>query len=413
MRLNWGKTFVLGLGFLAISAVWPLYDSYMPKFYGGYIASSALVGVIMGFDNLLGFTLQPWFGARSDRTRSRWGRRLPYLLIGMPIAAVSLLAIPFAREAGLWPLLAVTIIMNLAMSIFRSPTVALMPDLTPSPLRSLANGVINFMGGIGGGIALLGGGILYAMSPRYPFMLSAAIMAVVFLCFLFFIREPALDQGGGAPAEGTEETPQGLWLAFREMITNPDRTTLLLFAALFALFVGYQAVNTWFTVYAEETLHVAVNVASKALTWYAGSFVIFALPAGWVGTRLGRRRTIAIGLGGMAAGFVLMHFLATLGQASVALIVLGAFWSLININTYPMVVELCRPSQTGTFTGLYYIFTQAGGVAAPIISGFVFDLAGSKRPLFFTAALFLLIALALILTVRKGEAASTVGAAAD
>jgi len=400
MRLSWGKTFVIGLGFMAISAVWPLYDSYMPNFYGGFISSSLIVGLIMAIDNLLGLTLQPWFGARSDRTRSRWGRRLPYLLIGMPVAAVTLLAIPFAREVGLWPLLAVTILMNLAMAMFRSPTVALMPDLTPSPLRSLANGVINLMGGIGGGIILFFGAGLYALSPRYPFLLSAAIMIVVFFCFLLFIREPAVSE----QSESSGESPQGLWLAFRQIVTNPDKGTLLLFTALFVLMLGYQSVNTWFTVYAKDVLGVAVNVASKSLIYYVGAFVLFALPAGYIGTKIGRRLTIGIGMVGMAGGFIVTHFLHSLGAVSIALLFLGACWALININTYPMVVELCHPSQTGTYTGLYYIFTQAGGVAAPPLVGFFFDLAGSRRPLFISAAIFMAIAFVLIMAVRKGEA---------
>lgn len=400
MRLNWGKTFIIGFGFMAISAVWPLYDSYMPKFYEEVITSSALVGLIMGFDNLLGLTLQPWFGSLSDRTRSRWGRRRPFLLIGMPIAAVAVLAIPFARLGGLIPLLLVTIVMNLAMSIFRSPTVALMPDLTPSPLRSMANGVINFMGGLGAAIVLLAGGILYAMSPTYPFMVSAGIMAVVFLLFLFFIREPAAPE----TASNVEETPQSLLLALRQILNNPDRGTLILFLAIMAWFIGYQSVNTWFTTYSEQNLGVAVNVASKALTIYAGAFLLGAIPAGLIGTRLGRRNTIAIGLIGMMASFASMHMMTSLGQVQWVLGAAGLCWALVNINSYPMVVEMCHPSQTGTYTGLYYIFSGVAGASAPFLSGAIFDLFGSKRPLFLVSAIFMAIALALILSQRKGEA---------
>lgn len=401
MRLNWGKTFIIGFGFMAISAVWPLYDSYMPKFYGEMIASSALVGLIMGFDNVLGLTLQPWFGALSDRTRSKWGRRRPFLLIGMPIAAVMVLAIPFARLGGLVPLLLVTIVMNLAMSLFRSPTVALMPDLTPSPLRSLANGVINFMGGLGAAIVLLAGGILYAMSPAYPFMVSAAIMGGVFLLFLFFIREPAAPD----PANNVEETPQSLLLALRQIITNPDRGVLILFLAIMAWFVGYQSVNTWFTTYSEQNLGVAVNVASKSLTLYAGAFLLGALPAGVIGTKFGRRNTIAVGLIGMMASFASMHMMTSLSQVQYVLVVAGLCWALININSYPMVVEMCHPSQTGTYTGLYYIFSGVAGAGGPFLTGAIFDLFGSKRPLFLVAAIFMALALALILAQRKGEAA--------
>lgn len=401
MRLAWGKTFVIGLGFLSISAVWPLYDSYMPKFYGEFIASSALVGLIMGFDNILGLTLQPWFGAKSDRTRSRWGRRLPYLLIGMPVAALALLALPFGRSAGLIPLLAVTILLNLAMSMFRSPTIALMPDLTPSPLRSLANGVINLMGGIGAAVVLFTGATLYAMNPGYPFWLSAAILIVVFFCFLLFIREPAVSES----SESVEQTPQSLLAALREIFSGSDKGSLLVFFALLVLFIGYQSANTWFTLYAEENLGVAVNVASRSLTYYAAAFVVFALPAGYLGTKIGRRKTIAAGIIGMVVLYTVVFFLKSMAMVSIALILLGACWALVNVNTYPMIVELCRPSQTGTYTGLYYIFQQVGGVSGPFLFGLLFDAVGSKRPLFITAAVFLVISGVLFLAARTGEAA--------
>lgn len=399
MRLNWGKTFVLGFGFLAISAVWPLYDSYMPHFLGQYIASSALIGLIMGFDNFLGITLQPWVGAVSDRTHSRWGRRRPFLLIGMPIAAACLTALVFTHDVGLIPLLMTTGTLNLAMSLFRSPTVALMPDLTPPPLRSLANGVINFMGGIGAAIVLQAGKMLYPINAGYPFLAAGVIMIIVFFLFLFVIREPEVPE---APEE--EETPQSLLLAFKHIITHRDTNALKLFFAIFSWFVAYQAVNTWFTQYSVERFGVQVNQASGALLFYTVAFILGALPAGYIGTKIGRRLTISIGLVGMVASFAVMHFIGSLGQMTIVLLVAGLFWSLININSYPMVVQLCHPSQIGTYTGLYYIFSGIAGASGPFIAGALFDGFGSKRPLFLFGVIFMALALWLMSSVRKGEA---------
>lgn len=400
MKLNWGKTFALGFGFMSISVVASLYDSYMGKFYEEFIASSTIVGLIMAIDNAFGMTLQPWFGALSDRTQSSWGRRRPFLLIGMPIAALGVMAIPFARTSGLLPLLLVTIVLNVALAVFRSPTVALMPDFTPSPLRSLANGVINLMGGLGSALALLGGSILYAMNVSYPFLMAGGVMVTVFLIFLLFIREPA------RPAEesAAEETPQSLLQALKHVVTNPDRDMLALFLAIFAWFVGYQAVNTWFTLYGEQILGIPVQAASARLTFFAGSFILGAVPAGYLGTKLGRRKTIAIGLSGMVASFLALHFLTALPAVTVVLVVAGLCWPLVNINSYPMVVEQCSAKQTGTYTGVYYIFSGLAGVAGPAVSGAVFDLMGSKRPLFFFAMVCMALALSLILMVRKGEA---------
>jgi MFS family permease len=401
MRLNWGKTFVLGFGFLAISAVWPLYDSYMPHFLGQYIGSAALIGLIMGFDNVLGITLQPWIGAKSDRTQTRWGRRRPYLLVGMPIAAFCLGALVMTHDKGLVALLLTTGTLNLAMSLFRSPTVALMPDLTPPPLRSLANGVINFMGGIGAAIVLQAGKVLYPVNPGYPFLAAGIIMVIVFFLFLFVIREPEVPE---APED--EETPQSLLLALKHIVTQRDTNALRLFFAIFSWFVAYQAVNTWFTKFSEERFHVPVNQASGALLFYTVAFILGALPAGYIGTKIGRRLTISIGLVGMVASFVAMHFLTSLSQMTIVLLVAGLFWSLININSYPMVVEICHPKQIGTYTGLYYIFSGIAGASGPFIAGLLFDAVGSKRYLFLFSVVFMLLALGLMLTVRKGEATS-------
>lgn len=400
MRLNWGKTFILGFGFLAISTVWPVYDSYMPIFLAKYIGSATIIGLIMAVDNVLGLTLQPYFGSLSDRTRTRWGRRRPFLLLGMPVAALALFSFPISLPLGLITLLITTGVLNLSMSLFRSPTVALMPDATPAPLRSKANGIINFMGGIGAVIAIVVGGIMYKISPGYAFLLPGAIMLVVFLLFLLYFREPEIPQA----ESGAEETPQSLLLALRQILVNPDRTTLTLFLTIFAWFVAYQGVNTWFTSYSVEVLKVSEADASLRLSIYALSFVIGALPAGYIGTWLGRRRTIMIGLIGMTLCFLGMNFLTSLNQLTIAFVAAGLSWALININSYPMVVQMCHPSQTGTFTGLYYIFAGLAGVTGPFLAGLLFDTMKTKQPLFLFGMAFMLVAILLISTVRKGEA---------
>jgi maltose/moltooligosaccharide transporter len=409
VRLHWGKTFVLGFGFLAISAATSIYDSYMTKFFEGFLGAGVLVGMIMGIDNFLGMKLQPYIGARSDRTVTRFGRRRPYLLIGMPIAALSLAAIPFAREHGFLPLLVVTIILNIAMSLFRSPTVALMPDITPAPLRSIANGVINLMGGIGAALMLFVGASLYAKSPRYPFIFAGAVMGLIFLVVWFFIREPAITK----PAEASEDAPRGLLKALRHVITNPDRNTLLFFTSLFAWFVGYQAINTWFTLYGEQILNVPLPKASATLVAFVGTFVLFAVPAGYLGTKFGKRLTICVGLGGLSLSFMLMHFLTALPQITIALVACGFFWALVNINSYPIVVSLAPPSQAGTYTGLYYIFSGLAGMSSPIMAGALFDLVGSKRPLFLFAAAAMAVSLLLLLTVKDVNQKAVPSAAAS
>jgi maltose/moltooligosaccharide transporter len=400
MRLAWGRTFLLGTGFMAISTIVTIYDSYMPKFYEGYLSSSFLVGAVMGIDNFLGMTLQPWAGSLSDRTTTRWGRRRPFILLGMPIAALAAFLLPLGRERGLLPLLAITVILNLALAWFRAPLISLMPDLTPQELRSPANGVINLMGGGGTVIVLMLGSRLFALSPRYPFWLSASILALIALVFLIWIREPATP----APAEPDEAHPSALLPALGLLFRRPRAMGLPLFLAIASWFVGYQSVNTWFTLWSEQRLHVLVNVASGRLAVMGATFILMAIPAGLLGVRLGRRRTIAIGLAGMTASLLFMHTITSLQVMTVALAVTGLFWALVNINSYPLVVSICRDRQTGTYTGLYYLFSGLAGTLGPALAGRLFDLTGSKQPLFPMAATAMGIALLLVLLWREDPA---------
>lgn len=402
VRLAWGRTFLLGTGFLAISVVATLYDSYVPKFYEGFLQSSLLVGLVMGLDNLLAFTVQPWLSSLSDRTRTRFGRRLPFVLLGMPIAALFLFLLPLGREIGLWTLLSTTILLNLALVSFRSPTIALMPDLTPPPLRSQANGIINLMGGVGSVIAVLVGAKLYTLSPRYPFWLGAAFFLVVAFIFFRWIREPAQPE-----AESDEVPPASLGKVLTALVAEPKRMGLPAFVAMALYMIGYQAVNTWFTLWGEQQLGIPVNLASARLSVMGLSFIIMAIPAGFLGARFGRRLTMAVGLGGMVIAFILIHLLATPGNLILFLAFTGICWALININAYPLAVSLGRPEETGTYTGVYYFFTGLAGTVGPAIAGKIFDLAGSKQPLFIVGAVAMGLAMLLLLAWREPAASES------
>jgi len=188
MKLDYKKTFLLGFGFLGVSVVWTFYNSFAPILLKGFIASNALIGLIMTFDNILAVTIQPIIGAASDKTKTKIGRRMPYLLIGAPLAAIFFALIPVAQTLTL--LLTFIVLMNLSMAIFRSPVIALMPDIFPSPVRSKANGVINFMGGAGALVAVFAGGALFNMNRDVPFIVIAAVMLVAIIVVYLTIKEP-------------------------------------------------------------------------------------------------------------------------------------------------------------------------------------------------------------------------------
>lgn len=403
MKLNWKNTFVIGLGFFGISLVWPIYNSYMPLLYEKYIASKAAIGGIMTIDNWLALTLTPFIGYLSDRTRTRYGRRIPYLLIGAPIAAAFTMLIPLGWAIGMWLLLTCTVMMNLSMASFRSPIIALMPDVTPAPLRSQANGIINFMGGLGYIVATFGGSFLYKMYPGYPFLGSGLLLIGVALAFYLWIREP----------ESSTEEAERYHLG---MIR--DRSAIFMLLAIFFWFIAYNGVETWLTTFGKNYLMMAPDRVGRLLTFSGAGFLLMAIPAGFVASGakkwhgLGRKNTILVGIIGMAAAYLLMNQLSDLTKGIPLLLLAGFAWAFVNINSYPMITQMAPAGQIGTYTGLYYLFSNGANIASPPLFGFVFDRFGYQY-FFPLAAIFMGFAFICMLFVTRGEATKLGTVAAD
>lgn len=189
MKLNYKKTFLIGLGFFTISIVWSIYNVAVPIYLDELGLKGLTVGAIMTIDNIFALIFLPLFGVLSDKTNTRYGKRMPYLLIGIPLSAIAFFLIPFSK-ASLLSLMLTVISLNFFMSIYRAPTVALMPDFTPPPLRSKANGIINFMGGLGASFAYLLGGVLFKVNEYYPFSVGSGILIITIILMYTFIQEP-------------------------------------------------------------------------------------------------------------------------------------------------------------------------------------------------------------------------------
>lgn len=188
-RLNYGKTFLLGFGFFGVSVIWGVYNAFVPIFLSEkFNIAPALIGAFMTLDNVAALFIQPPVGAWSDRVRTPLGRRIPFILVGAPISALAFGLIPVAAVLPLF--VACTSTLLLSAALWRTPVVALMPDITPSAFRSQANGIINFMGGVGTIIALQTGGMLYKMSPNFPFWLGSGLVLLAALIVYLFIEEP-------------------------------------------------------------------------------------------------------------------------------------------------------------------------------------------------------------------------------
>jgi maltose/moltooligosaccharide transporter len=411
MRLNYGKTFLLGFGFFGVSVIWSVYNAFVPLFLANKFGlAPALIGFFMTLDNIAALLIQPPVGAWSDRLRTPIGRRMPFILIGAPIGAVAFGLIPMAAVLPLF--VACTSTLLISMAFWRTPVIALMPDITPSKYRSQANGVINFMGGVGSIAAFLGGSFLYELNPAFPFWLGSILVVISALLVFIFIREPK-------EYEAVEGSPS-MWASLKDVFTNPEKSALRILLAIFFWFIAYNAVEAFFTLYAYNHLKMTEADGSRLLGQMSLFFVLFALPAGFIGGKIGRKNTILIGLSLMilltGAMYVIspevlaipLTKLPVLGVVPVVgalLMVAGIAWACVNINSLPMVVDLTTNEKLGIFTSLYYLFSTLAAIAGPNINGWIVQLTGNNYAMVMVIApIFFLLAWISMAGAKRGEA---------
>ena len=422
MKFNYGKIFLLGFGFFGVSVIWGVYNAFVPLFLANtFLLTPIFIGFFMTLDNMAALFVQPPVGAWSDRIHTRLGRRMPFILIGAPISAVAFALIPVMAKLGVLPLfLFSTSTLLLSMAFWRTPVVALMPDITPSEKRSPANGIINLMGGIGAIISFLGGAALYKLNPAFPFWLGSILVLLAVSLVFIFVREPKPE-----PSEAplNQEKKPGMWASLKEIWQDNDKSALRLLLAIFFWFVAYTAVEAFFTLYANKYLGLEESEGARLLGQLSLFFVLFAVPSGLIGVRFGRRKTIMTGIalmGLLLIGIFLLPIstltipltklpvLGTVPVIGLLLMLAGIAWALININSFPMVVDMTTPAKIGTYTGLYYLFSTLAAIAGPNINGLVVQVTGSNyNNVMMLAPIFLAIAFILMAGVKRGEAVKT------
>lgn len=435
MKLNWKKTFPIGFGFLGIMVIWQLYNAFVPLFLQtghpgfttsrdvrGFGLSATATGAIMGLDNLAAIFILPLIGFWSDRVRTRIGRRYPFILTAAPLAALAFILLPLAagridpgtngsipenREAFLLFMIGAVVVL-LAMAVLRTPVISLMPDLIPSPLRSKANGVINFMGGIGFVIGSFGLAVLFDINILYPFLGGAVLLLAAVILLFITTKEPPLEELAPADSRSASEEEQAA-RAVRQVKVIPREVRVSLFAllgAIFLLFVAYEGIGTFFTSYAVNELGVSEGMAPTLFGLAGLTFILFSIPAGYIGERFGRRKTISAGILLFAGDMVLGYFAGSQVQVGIVLAVSGIGWALINVNTLPMVIDTTEDQRLlGTYTGLYYLASQIGAAFAPLMLGSVIDFLGSDyRSIFLSGPAFFLLGLLALTLVTRGEA---------
>ena len=428
LKLNNKRTILVGLAFLSICAFWQMYDNLVPLILREtFHMDESLTGVIMAADNILALFLLPLFGGLSDRCReTRAGRRTPFILLGTGAAVVLMNLLPaldnsYAAQAAPFKLVSFVIVLGLlliAMGTYRSPAVALMPDVTPKPLRSRANAIINLMGAVGGVLYL---GITAALYPKARtqglahvnyqplFIAVSLIMVVSVLVLLLTIREPKLAAENRALEKQhpewnlAEDDGSG-----RETLPAPVKRSLLFLLASIALwYAGYNGVTTWFSTYVAEVMGEGIGDTAKCLMVATVGAILSYIPIGVIASRAGRKRTILAGVVLLAACFT-AGYLLTINASSitppmyVAFALVGLAWAAINVNSLPMVVEMCRGSDVGKFTGYYYTASMAAQVITPVLAGTLMKHIGYQI-LFPYAAVFVALSFVTMCFVRHGD----------
>ncbi len=449
MKLNTKRTVIIGIAFMAICAFWQLYDTVVPlvlKYTFG-IHNEVISGGIMALDNIFALFMLPLFGALSDRTHTKIGKRMPYIVLGTVATVIFMFFMPFAaNHKDLVLFIASLFLALLAMSTFRSPAVSLMPDITPKPLRSKGNAIINLLGSVGGLIVLvlimifdtskytyicpeghltdnLGSGIqevlcascektytginedLSRVNPDYTavFAILGAIMILSVVALLVFVREnkfvaerEAIERANGISDEEVPDENAG-----KKMPKDVLKSLICMLLSIAFWYMGYNAVISAFSRYSVEVWRLTDSGTSKSLMVAMGVALVAFVPIGIISSKIGRKKTILGGVLLLALSFLVAGFCKFDWYINFLFALVGIAWAAINVNSFPMVVEMSRGSDIGKYTGYYYAFSMAAQVITPVLSGVFLNI--SYKFLFPYATVCVMISFVTMLFVTHGD----------
>lgn len=411
MKLDNKRTITIGFAFLAISAFWQMYDNIIPlilKYF--FNIGDTLSGGIMALDNIFALIMLPIFGAWSDKVNHKRGKRTPFIFVGTIIAVAAMLLLPLAANTRNLVLFVAALFVTLfAMSTFRSPAVSLMPDVTPKPLRSKANAIINLMGAIGVicALALIMFLVGEGKTPNYePLFIAIAVIMVLSLVIIL----TKVDENKFVAERIAKEKEWGIE---EEEITDENgntslpkpvkRSLVFLLLSVAFWYMAYNAVTTAFSKYATEMWGMEGGGFAGALMIASVGALISFIPVGIISSKIGRKKVILFGVLLLAASFFCGCLFKTPNfGVNIVFLLVGMAWASINVNSYPMVVEMCKGSDIGKFTGMYYTFSMAAQVLTPILSGFFLEHVGYWT-LFPYATVFAVIAFLTMLNVKHGD----------
>lgn len=437
LKLNVRRTLLVGLAFFAVSMFWQVYDNIMPLFLLDFGFGATERGIIMALDNVLAVVLLPFMGIMSDhfpqKLRSKFGRRMPFIVVGSVLAAVTFMLVNYAHNSkNLVLMLVTTAFVLLFMCSYRTPAVALMPDVTPKPIRSNGNAIINIMGTVGGVTSLLLMTVLvtYGKNDLGEKIIAGdnwalicticGLMILTTVIMIFRVKENKFAEESaqkmkelGLAEEEEEPSEKKEKKSVRKVLgtlTKPELKSLcFILASVFLWFFAYNALTTHFSVFALRVLdHESFTL--PLLIANAAAFIMF-LPSAKIGKKIGRKKTIILGIGMIVLGLAFASIFLIAGTPAQTLqiimyptfILVGGGWATINVHSYIMCVELSTESTTGTYTGLYYAFSMTAQILTPILAGLVMDYIG-QRYLVPYSLVFACLAICTMAFVRHGNA---------
>ncbi len=445
MKLNYKRTVLVGFAFFLISAFWQAYDAIVPLILTNHFGlPQTASGAIMSIDNVLAVFLLPVFGAISDKVNTKYGKRTPFIIVGTAVAVISFVALTFIDniqiakliEAGIPALeaagaeegaiekaleltianplplvgfIATLLVVLLAMATFRSPAVALMPDVTVKPLRSKGNAIINLMG-TAGGIIVLVLGMVFATSKNHYMQYTGYVVAVCavmltgLIVFLISVKEKKWAEEMEAASEQLGLNDEPAAEGEKRKLTRPELISLLLILASVALwYIGYNSITSKYSVYASNELGFDYNFT---LIIAQAAAIVAYIPVGIVASKIGRRKTILAGIVMLATAFFVGNFITSDSPEFIMypiFVLAGIGWATINVNSFPMVVELAKGGEVGKYTGYYYTASMAAQIVAPILSGALYDLFSMRIMFFAFGTLFVALSFITMFFVKHGD----------
>ena len=409
MKLEYKKVILTGFAFFVILAFWQAYDNVIPLLLvNKFNLNQTWSGVVMALDNVFAVFMLPIFGALSDKANTKYGRRTPFIFIGTILAVITFIFLPIIDS--LWLFIIVLLLALVSMSVFRSPAVALMPDVTCKPHRSKANAVINLMG-TAGGIIVLGLGMVFKTSEVGKidfFWFIFAVCVVMIIGLVVFILTVKETKWATEMQLNTEKFFPDLEVEQRKQSNDKLsrgqlKSLLFILASVILWYMGYNAVTSKFSLYASNVLEQDYN---STMLIAQGAAIISYIPVGIIASKVGRKTSI---IAGVIMLFTAFFFAIFVKSNTTPLVMYGLFalagigWATINVNSYPMVVELAKNSDTGKYTGYYYTASMSAQILTPVLSGLIMDLVGNMSPLFVYSSVCVGLALVTSLFIKHGD----------